>query len=105
VLSDSNKRAVYDQFGEEGLKGGRPTPGAGSPGGHSSFPSGNTFTFTSGPGGFGSSGGFAPTDPQKVFEYVSLTAFLIALTPSHFQAILWVLVLLGWWRTRPLNVR
>ncbi|KAH7925841.1 DnaJ-domain-containing protein [Leucogyrophana mollusca] len=72
VLSDKNKRAVYDQFGEEGLKGGGgPSPGAGAgPGGFSSFggfPGGTTFTFTSGPGG-GGAGGFSPTDPQKIFE-------------------------------------
>lgn len=38
VLSDPNKRAVYDQYGEEGLKGGVPPPnGAGTsvPGGFS----------------------------------------------------------------------
>jgi len=80
VLTDSNKRAVYDQFGEEGLKGGgRPTPGAGGPGGFSGFPSGSTFTFTSGPGGggggFDSSGGFAPTDPQKIFEQMFGSSF------------------------------
>ncbi|KAF5382169.1 hypothetical protein D9615_004465 [Tricholomella constricta] len=74
VLSDSNKRAVYDQFGEEGLKGGGPPPGQGAPGGgFSGFPGGgaNTFTFTTGPGGFGGTGGssgYAPTDPQKIFE-------------------------------------
>ncbi|CAG8632849.1 14578_t:CDS:2, partial [Acaulospora colombiana] len=28
VLSDKNKRAVFDQFGEEGLKGGAPPPDA-----------------------------------------------------------------------------
>ncbi|KXZ42631.1 hypothetical protein GPECTOR_129g561 [Gonium pectorale] len=34
VLSDAQKRAVYDQFGEEGLKGGVPNGGAaGGPGG------------------------------------------------------------------------
>lgn len=32
VLSDKQKRAVYDQFGEEGLQGGGPSPG-GMPGG------------------------------------------------------------------------
>ncbi|KAG5636398.1 hypothetical protein H0H81_008172 [Sphagnurus paluster] len=78
VLSDSNKRAVYDQFGEEGLKGGGggPPPGQGFPGGFSGFSGfpgggGNTFSFTSaGPGGFGGSSGFAPTDPQKIFEQI-----------------------------------
>lgn len=33
------------------------------------FPGG--FSFTSGPGGFGGGrGGFSPTDPNKIFEYV-----------------------------------
>ncbi|KZT29682.1 DnaJ-domain-containing protein [Neolentinus lepideus HHB14362 ss-1] len=76
VLSDKNKRAVYDQFGEEGLKGGGPQPSGGAgaggfPGGFSGFPGGGgtTFTFTSGPGGFGGGrGGFSPTDPNKIFE-------------------------------------
>ncbi|KAH9831570.1 uncharacterized protein C8Q71DRAFT_816037 [Rhodofomes roseus] len=74
VLSDKQKRAVYDQFGEEGLKGGGvPPQGAGGPGGGFSnfggFP-GGTYTFTTsspGGGGFGSSG-FNPTDPNKIFE-------------------------------------
>ena len=73
VLSDSNKRAVYDQFGEEGLKGGGGAPpGAGGFSGFpgaSGGPGGTTFTFTSGgPGASFSSSGFAPTDPQKIFE-------------------------------------
>lgn len=75
VLSDKNKRTIYDQVGEEGLKGGGPAPGAGFPGfaggsgfsNSSGFPGGSTFTFTSGPGG-ASTGGFAPTDPHKMFE-------------------------------------
>ncbi|KAI6108009.1 hypothetical protein F5141DRAFT_1203477 [Pisolithus sp. B1] len=68
VLSDKNKRAIYDQVGEEGLKGGAgPSPGAGFSG-FSGFP-GGTFTFTSsGPGG-GRAGGFSPSDPQRIFEF------------------------------------
>ncbi|KZT41852.1 DnaJ-domain-containing protein [Sistotremastrum suecicum HHB10207 ss-3] len=82
VLSDKNKRAVFDQFGEDGLKagggGGGPSPGASSfgaggfPGaGFSSFPGGGgqTFTFTSSGGGPGMSGfsGFSPSDPNDIF--------------------------------------
>ncbi|KAI0783941.1 hypothetical protein BC629DRAFT_1582514 [Irpex lacteus] len=71
VLSDKNKRVVYDQFGEEGLKGGGgPPPGAGTSGGFSGFsgfPPGATFSFSSsGPGGFSSrSGGYSPSDPKR----------------------------------------
>ncbi|KAL4066932.1 hypothetical protein V8B97DRAFT_346704 [Scleroderma yunnanense] len=68
VLSDKNKRAIYDQVGEEGLKGnGGPPPGAGFSG-FSGFPQGATFTFT-GPGG-GAGGGFSPSDPQRIFEQI-----------------------------------
>lgn len=78
VLSDSNKRTTYDQFGEEGLKGRGPPPGASGAGGKgfnfSGFPGsgsgGTTYTFTSGPGFSSTRSGFAPTDPQKIFEYV-----------------------------------
>ncbi|KAJ6623982.1 hypothetical protein B0H10DRAFT_2008064 [Mycena sp. CBHHK59/15] len=68
VLSDSDKRAVYDQFGEEGLKSGGPAPGqGGGPGfsGFNGFPGGGaqTFSFTS-----GGPGGFSPGDPNKIFE-------------------------------------
>jgi DnaJ family protein B protein 4 len=78
VLSDKEKRTLYDQFGEEGLKTGGRSPGAGagpSPfAGFSSFPGGGggggggtTFTFTS--SGFpGDAGGFAPSDPMKIFQ-------------------------------------
>lgn len=42
VLSDKQKREVYDRFGEEGLKGGM--PGAGGPGG----PGGGAYHFDEG---------------------------------------------------------
>ena len=81
MLSDGNKRAVYDQFGEEGLKGSRgggAPPGASAGPGFASFgfPGGvgstSTFTFTSSGGG-GFSGRFNPTDPNQIFEYVPFT--------------------------------
>ncbi|QRW03916.1 DnaJ domain protein [Ceratobasidium sp. AG-Ba] len=78
VLSDKNKRAVYDQFGEEGLKGA-PPPGAGGEGGFGGgfpgggfssggFPGGTTFTFTSGGPGMGGGSGFRPSDPNSIFD-------------------------------------
>jgi len=76
VLSDSNKRAVYDQFGEEGLKGGGAPPGAGAAGGNpfagfGGFPgqgSGGrtTFSFNGAPGM--GSGGFSASDPNDIFS-------------------------------------
>ena len=77
VLSDKDKRAIYDQFGEEGLKSGPPPDASGGsfsgfPGGFtgaSGFPGGTTFTFsTGGPGG--GRGGFTPGDPSSIFAYV-----------------------------------
>lgn len=66
VLSDSEKRSIYDQFGEEGLKhgAGDPSGGGGFPGG---FPGGG---FPG--GGFGGGGGtrfhFNAGDAQRTFE-------------------------------------
>ncbi|OAQ27525.1 DnaJ-domain-containing protein [Linnemannia elongata AG-77] len=82
VLSDKNKRAVFDQFGEEGLKGGGgagPPPGAGAgaggfPGGFKGFPGGGggtTFSFSStggGPGMGGMGGGFRPSNADDIFK-------------------------------------
>ncbi|KAF9432276.1 hypothetical protein BGZ76_011026 [Entomortierella beljakovae] len=78
VLSDKDKRAVFDQFGEEGLKGGGGGPGGpGGPGGAGGFPGGfggfpggggTSFSFSSsGPGGMGG-GGFRPTDAEDIFK-------------------------------------
>lgn len=81
VLSDKNKRAVYDQFGEEGLKNGAPGPGtegfaSGFGGGEARFPGGSFFHFTSGgPGGGGARSsrgagahGFHPSNAEDIFR-------------------------------------
>jgi len=60
VLSDKNKRAIYDQFGEEGLKGGAGAAGA------QGFP-GGTFSFSS-PGFNFTSTGFQPSDANDIFS-------------------------------------
>jgi DnaJ-class molecular chaperone len=58
ALSDPHKRQIYDQFGEDGLKGGVPPPGANGGAG----PSGMHFSR----GG----GGFMPSDPEQIFKQV-----------------------------------
>ena len=69
VLSDKNKRAIYDQFGEEGLKGGMPPPesGFGGAGGafEGRFPGGSFHQF----GSMGGPGGrpFRPSRPEDIF--------------------------------------
>jgi DnaJ homolog subfamily B member 4 len=61
VLSDKQKKEIYDQFGEEGLKGsGPPPPGAGGGfSGFGGFPGG---------GARGSTFHFSPSDPNDIFS-------------------------------------
>ncbi|GAA6019198.1 hypothetical protein JCM11491_001414 [Sporobolomyces phaffii] len=80
VLSDKDKRAIYDQYGEEGLKGGFGGGGAqgagmgggfnpfagGGGGGAGGFPAGFSFSSAGGPPG-GGFGGFSPSDPNDIF--------------------------------------
>ncbi|GAA5869338.1 hypothetical protein JCM16303_000434 [Sporobolomyces ruberrimus] len=79
VLSDKDKRAIYDQYGEDGLKGGfgggaqgagmgggfNPFAGGGGGGGAGGFPAG--FSFGGAPGSSGGFGGFSPSDPNDIF--------------------------------------
>ena len=65
VLSDKDKRAIYDQYGEAGLKGGPPPPDptqdAGMPGAQN-IPGGGGFK------GFGRSSAFSAQDAIRLFE-------------------------------------
>jgi len=69
VLSDKQRRAVYDSYGWEGLEGGAPPPDFGGempPGFGGGFPSGaQHFVFRT--NGTGGSGGFGNIDPMKLF--------------------------------------
>lgn len=62
VISDPEKRKIYDMYGEEGLKAGPPPPGGGG------FPGG----FPGGGGGFPGGGGFRyqPRSAHDIFSEV-----------------------------------
>jgi len=62
VLSDPEKRKIYDQFGEEGLKGVPPGAEPGGAGG--AGPQFTTFHFGTGR----PSGGFRPSPPEDLFR-------------------------------------
>ncbi|XP_039125811.1 dnaJ homolog subfamily B member 1-like [Dioscorea cayenensis subsp. rotundata] len=65
VLSDPQKRAVYDQYGEEGLKGQVPPPGAG----------GSSFFGGGGGGGGGDGGRFNTRSADDIFaEFFGFTS-------------------------------
>lgn len=66
VLSDKDKRQIYDLYGEEGLKGA-PPPGAdaGGAGGFPGFGAGGPGGM---PQGFSSFGGFQASDPNDIFS-------------------------------------
>ncbi|KAK8671321.1 hypothetical protein V6N13_037917 [Hibiscus sabdariffa] len=56
VLSDTQKRTIYDQYGEEGLKDQVPPPDAGGPGGTTFFQIGEGLGGRDGDGNDDSSG-------------------------------------------------
>ncbi|ETV83239.1 hypothetical protein H257_04014 [Aphanomyces astaci] len=68
VLSDKQKRTIFDQYGEEGLKaGGGNAPGGGENMGGGFFP-GQSAHFSSSGGGFPGGFAFHSSDPSKIFE-------------------------------------
>jgi len=67
VLSDPQKREIYDRFGEDGLKAGIENADQAVPPGarFNGFPPGTSFSFSSGGGG---GQNFSGVDAQRLFE-------------------------------------
>ncbi|KAA6361448.1 MAG: putative dnaJ protein, partial [Streblomastix strix] len=65
VLSDKEKRKIYDQYGEEGLKGGGGGAGADF---SQAGPGGARVIFTNFGGNMGNMGGFSFRDPFEIFS-------------------------------------
>lgn len=65
ALSDPEKRKIYDQFGEEGLKQGPPPPGAGG------FDANGFGGFPGGGGGGGGHYRYQPRSANDIFAEVN----------------------------------
>lgn len=70
ILSNPDKREVYDNYGLEAARGNAPAADAGNPfGGAGGGAGGPHFNFSSGgPGGFRSGGGFSQADAFNIFS-------------------------------------
>jgi len=69
VLSDAQKRKIYDQVGEEGLKNQPPPSSSSGFGTSGGMPGGGMpFTFAFGGAPQGQTGGFSPRDPRDIFS-------------------------------------
>lgn len=69
ILSDTQKKAQYDQFGHGAFNQGGPGPGPGAAGGYQQGPFSYSYSTNSGGNPFGGAGGFGGfSDPFEIFE-------------------------------------